>query len=316
MDGTTHLHLPDLNARDIAGGVSQRTLHSAICCVGTGLHSGQTVRVTLRPAPADAGIVFYRTDLGVSIPARFDQVTDTRLCTVLSTGSARIGTVEHLMAALSATGITSATVDVDGPELPVLDGSASPWLFLIDCAGTVALAEAARTFRVDRIVRVTNGDAWAELRPNPSHAGLDLSLSIDFPATAIGRQALTMTLTGRGFRSQLADCRTFVLAHEIAGLRAAGLAVGGSLDNAIVVDGARILNPAGLRCADEFVRHKMLDAVGDLALAGAALNARFTGHKSGHALNNQVLRALLVNPANYSIETDDAHAGQRVYAAA
>lgn len=296
MDGLPQMYRPE--PMPVTG--QQRTLGSAICCVGTGLHTGRPVRVTLRPAPGGTGIVFHRTDLGMSIPARHDNVSDTRLCTVLSHGTAHIGTVEHLMAALAACGVTHVTVDVDGPELPVLDGSASPWVFLIDCAGTVALDMPARTIAVCRPVRVTEGDSWAELRPNPSHSGLDLSLSIEFDDAAIGRQALTLTLSEAVFRTQLAECRTFVLARDVAALRSAGLAVGGSLDNAIVVDGPDVLNPAGLRVPDEFVRHKMLDAVGDLALAGAALNARFTGHKSGHTLNNRVLLALFADDANWA----------------
>ena len=313
MDGLPQLYVTGQIAPDQADLGLQRTLRSAICCVGTGLHSGRPVRVALRPA-AGTGIVFHRTDLGVSIPATHDHVTDTRLCTVLSRGDARVGTIEHLMAAFAACGITDATVDVDGPELPVLDGSSSPWVFLIDCAGTVALDAPARTVVVRRTVRVTEGDAWAELRPNPSHGGLDLSLSIEFAATAIGRQALTLTLSESMFRAQLAECRTFVLVDDIATLQSAGLAAGGSLDNAIVVDGARVLNPAGLKCPDEFVRHKMLDAIGDLALTGAALNARFTGHKSGHALNNRVLRALFADAANWAWADAPASVRHRVAA--
>ena len=277
----------------------QHTLRSAICCFGTGLHSGRRVRVTLCPAAEDAGITFHRTDLGVSIPARFDLVADTRLCTVLASAAhpeARVGTVEHLMAALHGCGVDNITVEVDGSELPVLDGSSAPWLFLLDCAGLAVQEAAAPVVQVLRTVRVREGEAFAELRPG---AGLDLAVSIDFAAAAIGRQALTLALDEQGFRTGLADARTFVHAEEVAGLRAAGLALGGSLDNAVVVDGARVLNPAGLRHPDEFVRHKMLDAVGDLALAGARLQGRFVGHRTGHSLNNAVLRALFADQANW-----------------
>ena len=280
---------------------TQRTLKSVIDCVGTGLHTGKRVALTLRPAPAHAGITFRRTDTGTDIPARFDAVVDTRLCTVLGLpgrGDAQVGTVEHLLAALSACGVDNAVVELDGPEVPVLDGSAAPWLFLLDCAGLTDLDEPARVVQVLRTVRAECGSAFAELRPG-SGPGLDLALSIDFDAPAIGRQALTMTLDEDGFRTGLAPARTFAQAHEIAGLRAAGLALGGSLDNAVVVDGARVLNPSGLHCPDEFVRHKMLDAVGDLSLAGAALQGRFVGHRSGHALNNQVLRALFSDRRNW-----------------
>lgn len=304
MDGLHDLAAPPaLLMRSMLDAPVQRTLRSAICCVGTGLHSGRRVAVTLNPAPAGAGITFRRTDLGVSIPARFDLVADTRLCTVLAhptRADARVGTVEHLMAALSACGLDNVLVELDGPEVPVLDGSAAPWLFLLDCAGVVPLAAPARVVQVLRAVRAGNGEAFAELRPGTA-PGLDMAVSIHFAAAAIGRQALSLSLDEEAFRAGLAGARTFVQAHEVAGLRAAGLAQGGSLDNAVVVDGARVLNPAGLRCPDEFVRHKMLDAVGDLALAGAALQGRFIGHRSGHALNNQVLRALFADQANWRL---------------
>jgi len=254
----------------------------------------------LCPAPAGSGIVFRRTDLGVDIPALYTNVVDSRLCTVLATAErpeARVGTVEHLMAALAGCGVTDATVEIDGPEVPVLDGSAAPWVFLLDCAGRVALDAAPHAVEVLRPVRVEEGAAFAELRPGTD--GFDLALSIAFDAPAIGRQSLTLRLGEETFRRELSRARTFAQAHEIAGLRAAGLARGGSLDNAVVVDGAKVLNPAGLRAPDEFVRHKLLDAVGDLALAGAALRARFVGHRSGHALNNRLLRALFADGANW-----------------
>lgn len=278
----------------------QRTLKAPIDCVGVGLHSGCHVRLALLPAPAGSGIVFRRSDLGRDIPARFDQVIDTRLCTVLGLPddpAVRVGTVEHVMAALTGAGIHNATVALDGPEVPILDGSAESFLFLIDCAGVVEQAEFAGTIEVQRRVRVADGDAFAELRPAPF--GLDMALSIAFDAAAIGRQALTLRLSPEAFRAELARARTFTLAAEVAQLRAAGLARGGSLDNAVVVDGAQVLNPGGLRMADEFVRHKLLDAVGDLGLAGAALRGRFVAHRSGHALNNRLLRTLFADPANW-----------------
>jgi UDP-3-O-[3-hydroxymyristoyl] N-acetylglucosamine deacetylase len=273
----------------------QRTLKSPIGCVGVGLHSGLRVNMTLRPAPADHGIVFRRTDLEVDIPARFDHVVDTRLATVLGVGdgAARIGTVEHLMAAFAGSMIDNAVVEVDGPELPILDGSAAPYLFLLDCAGSIEQELPRAVIQVNRRVRVSDGDAFAELRPaTPGSPGLDMAISIDFSAAAIGRQALSLDLTPESFRRELARARTFTLAQEIEQMRAAGFALGGSLDNAVVVDEARVLNPAGLRMPDEFARHKLLDAVGDLALAGAQLCGRFTAHCSGHALNNRLLRAL------------------------
>jgi UDP-3-O-[3-hydroxymyristoyl] N-acetylglucosamine deacetylase len=283
----------------------QRTLKAPIGCVGVGLHSGRRVRLHLLPAPAGSGIVFRRTDLGAEIPARHDHVVDTRLCTVLGLPDrpeARVGTVEHIMAALAGVGVHNAIVEVDGPEVPIHDGSSASALFLIDCAGTVTLPEFAPTIEVLRPVRVEHGEAFAELRPFAF--AFDMAMSIAFEAAAIGRQALTLRLTPDSFRAELARARTFTLAGEVAQMRAAGLALGGSLENAVVVDGARVLNPAGLRMPDEFVRHKLLDAVGDLALAGAALRARFVGHRAGHALNNRLLRALFADTANWRLQPE------------
>jgi UDP-3-O-[3-hydroxymyristoyl] N-acetylglucosamine deacetylase len=281
-----------------ADGERQHTLKAPIGCVGIGVHSGTRVRLRLVPAETGHGIVFRRTDLGLDIPARFDRVVDTRLCTVLgheSDPTARVGTVEHLMAALFGGGIDNVLVEVDGPELPILDGSANPYLFLIDCAGIAEQDAPRATVAVRRTVRVSEGAAWAELRPAPA-GGLDMAMSIAFTAAAIGSQALSLRLTPDSFRHELSTSRTFAMAADIDRLRESGLARGGSLDNAVVVDGAKVLNPAGLRCPDEFVRHKLLDAVGDLALAGAAIRGRFVANRSGHTLNNKLLRALFAEP--------------------
>ena len=275
----------------------QRTLAAAIGCVGVGLHTGKRIALELQPAPAGTGIVFRRTDLGSEVAARHDNVCETRLCTVLADPASpqtRVGTVEHVMAALAACGIDNAVVALDGPEVPVLDGSAAPFVFLLDCAGVREQDAALRTIEVLRPVRVTEGEAFAELRPAVA-GGFEMAVSIDFAAPAIGRQALTLRVTEGSFRRELAEARTFALASDIAGLQAAGLARGGSLHNAVVVDGDRVLNPGGLRMADEFVRHKALDAVGDLAMAGAALQARFIAHRPGHAINNKLIRALMAD---------------------
>jgi UDP-3-O-[3-hydroxymyristoyl] N-acetylglucosamine deacetylase len=294
MDG-----LPQHLDLDTTTGRQQQTLKSSIDCVGVGLHSGRRVRLTLRPAEPDHGIIFRRTDLGRDIPARFDRVVDARLATVVADGSASVGTVEHLMAALAGSGIDNALIELDGPEVPILDGSAGPLLFLLDCAGTVAQPALRSAIEIRRPVRVRDGDAFAELRPTDARvslgACLDMALSIDFPAMAIGQQSCSLRLSPASFRRQLAGARTFVLAAEVEQLRAAGLALGGSLDNAVVVDGAQVLNPGGLRMENEFACHKLLDAVGDLALAGAPLHGRFIGHKSGHSLNNRLLRALFAD---------------------
>lgn len=278
----------------------QCSLRASIGCRGIGLHSGKPARLTLRPAPVGTGIVLRRSDLGVDIPARPDNVIDTRLCTVVGlpdTPEVRIGTVEHVLAALAGAGVHNCLVEVDGPEAPILDGSAADFLFLIDCAGIAEQHEAVSVIEVLRPVRAQAGDAWAELRPG--QGALDLSMSIAFDAPAIGAQAYTLRLTPAAFRAELARARTFTLASEVESLRAAGLARGGSLRNAIVVDGARVLNPGGLRMTDEFVRHKLLDAVGDLALSGAVIHGRFIGHRSGHMVNNRLLRTLFSDPANW-----------------
>jgi UDP-3-O-[3-hydroxymyristoyl] N-acetylglucosamine deacetylase len=278
----------------------QRTLRAAISCVGVGLHSGRKVTLVMRPAPAGSGIVLRRTDLGVAIPARFDHVVDTRMCTVLGLPGqeeARVGTVEHVMAALAGCGVHNAVLEVDGPEMPILDGSAANFVFLIDCAGIAEQNELVEAIEVVRPVRVTDGDSYVELRPGVQ--GFDMSVSIAFEAAVIGRQALTMRLGPSAFRRRLAQARTFAFAAEVEQLRAAGLARGGSLDNAVVVDGDKVLNPAGLRMSDEFVRHKLLDAVGDLALAGAVLLGRYVAHRPGHALNNRLLRTLFADSANW-----------------
>ena len=280
----------------------QRTLKRPIGCVGVGLHCGRRVQMTLNPAAAGSGIVFRRNDLGpggVDIPARFDRVVNTQLCTLLGSPErpeVQVGTVEHLTAALFGCGIDNAVIELDGPELPILDGSSASFVFLLDCAGVVEQDAPRREIEILRPVRVEDGDAYAELRPGRG-AGLEMALSIAFEAPAIGRQALSLFLTAEAFRHELARARTFTMMSEVARLRAAGRAQGGSLDNAIVVDQARVLNPGGLRMPDEFVRHKLLDAVGDLALAGTAVRGRFVAHRSGHTLNNRLLRALFADAA-------------------
>ena len=287
----------------------QHTLRNAIHCRGIGLHSGRDTTLRLTPGPDESGIVFRRTDLGIDLPARYDFVTDTRLCTLLGVTTpdgrqASVGTVEHVMAALAGAGIDNAVIELDGPEVPILDGSAAPFSFLIACAGRVEQTAPRLTIEVLRTVRVSQGDgpdaAWAELRPTHGR-GLSLSMEIAFASRAIGRQSAAMRLSETNFTREVADCRTFTEAAEIERARAAGLARGGSLDNAVVVDADAVLNPGGLRRTDEFVRHKLLDAVGDLALAGRPLRAEFVGHRSGHALNNRLLHALLADPAAWRL---------------
>lgn len=280
----------------------RRTLKAEISAVGRGLHSGTDVTMALKPAALGTGIVFRRTDLGLEIPARFDHVADTRLCTLIAAGAASVGTIEHLMAAILAAGIDDAVVEVDAPELPVFDGSAAPFLFLIESAGVTEHGGLRERLEILRPVRVEQNGAFAELRPHQDGGtGFDVSLSIEFAAEAIGAQAYHFHLSAESFGQEIAAARTFTQLGEIEALHKAGLAKGGSLANAIVVDGAKIMNPEGLRFQDEFVRHKLLDVLGDLALAGAPISGRFIGARTGHALNNQLLRNLFSDQANYRL---------------
>jgi len=309
MDGLARLPLTLTN---LSSGWRQRTLKAAIDCVGVGVHSGRRVSLTIHPAAANHGIVFRRTDLGRDIAARFDHVIDTHLCTALADPamqSVRVGTVEHLMAALTALGIDNTLIELDGPEVPILDGSAAPFVFLLDCAGSVELDAPRRVIEIRRTTRVTDGEAWAELRPlgpaaRAAQPVLEMDLSIEFAAAAIGRQSVSLRLTPDSFRHQIAAARTFAHADEVEQLQAAGLALGGSLQNAIV-DGDTILNPGGLRMDNEFASHKLVDAIGDMGLAGGVLHGRYAAHRPGHTLNNRLLRALFANAASWSTVTVD-----------
>jgi UDP-3-O-[3-hydroxymyristoyl] N-acetylglucosamine deacetylase len=297
---------------------TQRTLKSRIPCVGVGVHSGRRTSLTLLPAPADHGIVFRRTDLGRDIPAFHDRVVDTQLCTTIGDGAARVGTVEHLMAALAGAGIDNVLIEIDGPEVPIMDGSAAPFSFLLECAGIASLETPRKVIEIVRPVRVTDGKAFAELRPHGPGAGatvptLDLDVSIDFEAAAIGRQTMRTRLTPATFREDIASARTFALAGDIARLSELGFGKGGSLDNAIIVDGAKIMNPGGLRMKHEFAAHKLLDAIGDLALVGATLHGRYIANRPGHGLNHRLLRALF---ARETTGTDVARRTREAAAAA
>jgi len=277
--------------------VRQTTLKSAISCSGIALHSGDKVSLTLRPAKPDQGIVFKRTDIkgnGAEIPARWDRVVDTTMCTTLGNADGTtIATVEHLMAALSGCRIDNAIVEVSGPEVPIMDGSSQPFVFLVECAGVEELDAPRRVIRVKKPVSVADGDGMAALVPD---SGFSVSFEIDFNSAAVSRQSLAVGLFNGSFKKELARARTFGFLHEVEQLRAAGLARGGSLDNAIVISGDKVLNEDGLRYDDEFVRHKALDAVGDLYLAGAPILGAFQGICTGHAANNRLLRELFADP--------------------
>jgi UDP-3-O-[3-hydroxymyristoyl] N-acetylglucosamine deacetylase len=272
----------------------QRTLKSIVSASGVGLHTGQKVRISLRPAPVDSGIVFRRVDLAspVDIPARADLVGDTRLASCLVRDGVKIHTVEHLMSALGGLGVDNAYVDLDAPEVPIMDGSASPFVLLVQQAGIVEQGAAKRFLKVTRRVEVRDADKWARLDP---YDGYKLSFSIEFKHPVIERstQSVEVDFSQTSYLKEIARARTFGFMHEVESLRENGLALGGGLDNAVVLDEYRVLNSEGLRFADEFIRHKLLDAIGDLYLLGKPLLGAFAAHKSGHALNNRLLRALL-----------------------
>ncbi len=276
--------------------IRQRTLKTVIRATGIGLHTGKKVLLTLKPAPVDTGIVFRRIDVRppVEIPALVEYVGDTRLSTTLVRGGVRISTVEHLLSALAGLGIDNAFVELDAPEVPIMDGSAGPFVFLIQSAGIREQNAPKRFIRIKRRVEVKEGDKWARFEP---FDGFRVSFSIDFdhPVFRDCPTACTVDFSSTSFVKEISRARTFGFTRDIEVLRARDLALGGSLDNAVVVDDYRILNEDGLRYEDEFVKHKILDAVGDLYLLGCNLIGAFTGHKSGHALNNSLLRALLAD---------------------
>lgn len=274
--------------------IKQRTIKSLVRAAGVGLHSGRKVNLTLRPAPADAGIVFRRTDLDDPVDFRVDAhlVSDTRLCSALEFRGARVATVEHLMSALAGLGIDNLYIDLDGPEVPIMDGSASPFIYLLQSAGIEEIPVPRRFIRVKQPVRVEEGDKWAELRP---HDGFILTFRIDFDHPVFRHSATEIRLdfAKDSYVREISRARTFGFTRDVEYLRAHGLALGGTLDNAIVMDEYHVLNADGLRYADEFVKHKVLDAVGDLYLAGYPLLGAFTAYKSGHGLNNKLLCRLL-----------------------
>jgi UDP-3-O-[3-hydroxymyristoyl] N-acetylglucosamine deacetylase len=276
--------------------LQQRTLKSLIRATGVGLHSGVKVTMTLRPAAPDTGIVFRRVDLDPPVELRADPfaVGDTRLASCLERDGVKIATVEHLMSALSGLGIDNAWVDVDAAEIPIMDGSAAPFVFLIQSAGIEEQKAAKKFIRVKKTVRVEDGDKWAELKP---YDGFRLTFSIVFshPVFDKSNPSVTVDFAEHSYVREVARARTFGFMQDVEAMRSQGLALGGSLENAIVMDEYRVLNADGLRYGDEFVKHKVLDAVGDLYLLGHPLLGAFSAHKSGHALNNKLLRALLAD---------------------
>jgi len=273
----------------------QNTLLRTMNCVGIALHSGEKVSLTLRPAEANTGIIFRRTDIlgSKEIEARWDNVIDTRMCTTIGNDDGvTISTIEHLMSALAGCGVDNVYLDVNGPEVPVMDGSAQPFVFLIECAGLLEQDAPRRVIEILKPVRVEIGDKKAELIPSDTFS---VGFEIDFESEVVAKQAISVTMVNGTFKKEVARARTFGFMHEVEQLRAAGLGLGGSLDNAVIVDGDKVLNEDGLRYDDEFVRHKVLDAVGDLYTAGGVILGSFKGVRSGHALTNQLLRALFAD---------------------
>lgn len=288
--------------------VHQKTLKSSIGCSGIGLHSGRKVSMTLHPADADKGIIFQRSDISGeagTIAATWRNVVDTRMATTLGNANgALVSTVEHLMAALAGCGIDNAIVEIDAPEVPVMDGSAAPFVFLVECAG-VRMQETPRlAIKINKPISVGDDKKWLAIRPDDAFS---VSFEIDFDDTPMAQQQLSLRLVNGTFKTEIARARTFGFAHEVDALREAGLAQGGSLDNAVVINGNKVLNGDGLRYDDEFVRHKILDCVGDLYLAGAPIIGSVEALRSGHALNNSALRALFENQDAWSyVEMTDA----------
>lgn len=282
----------------------QHTVRSPVRFSGIGVHTGEQASVTVLPAPADTGVVFVRTDIqdrDNRIAVSGEAVCKTQLGTVITNAAGvTVSTIEHLMAALVMSGVDNTVVEIDGPEMPIMDGSSIDFIRGLDRAGLQPQGALRRFIEIVDVVEVIEGDKRATLRPAD---GFEVAFEIAFASAAIGRQAVDLKMDAGAFRAELADCRTFGFLHEVEALRAMGLARGGSMDNAVVIDGDQILNPEGLRRPDEFVRHKALDAIGDLYVLGAPVIGRFEGVLAGHALNNAVVRALLATPHAWRVRT-------------
>ncbi len=285
---------------DMRHAARQKTLKSAMRCAGVGLHSGLPIAMTLHPAAIDAGIAFRRNDAGVEIGATWRNLVPSTLCSMLAADGVSVGTVEHLMAAFAGLEIDNALVEIDGAEVPAMDGSAAPFVSLIERAGIVEQNAPRRAVEILKPVRVADDGAEAALEPAD---GFSLSFVIDFASGAVGRQRIAVTPDPVSFKRSIARARTFGFLDDVEKMRAAGLALGGSLDNAVVIGEDGVMNKEGLRYRDEFVRHKVLDAMGDLYLAGGPILGRFVGHRSGHALNRRLLQHLFADPKAWRFTT-------------
>ena len=291
----------------------QTTLNTAFTLIGTGLHSGRPARLRVMPAVADFGIEFRRidvTDRNNRVPARFDAVNDTVLCTRLSNAEGvEVSTVEHLMAALAGCGVHNAIVEIDGPEIPIMDGSSARFVQEILSVGITRLDRPAKILRILKPVSVSEGNAFAEIVPSDE---FEIDFRIDFEDSAIGEQQHVLNMKNGSFVRELSDCRTFCLHSDVDHMKSIGLARGGSLENAVVVDDGKVLNPEGFRRSDECVRHKMLDALGDLALAGMPVLGRYRGVRAGHRITNLLLRAVFETPDAYEIVDADSEQSARL----
>jgi UDP-3-O-[3-hydroxymyristoyl] N-acetylglucosamine deacetylase len=284
--------------------VNQRTLKNSVQATGVGLHTGERVNLTLSPAPANSGIVFRRVDVVpvVVIRAEAHAVQDTRLSTCLEVNGTRIATIEHLMSAFAGLGVDNAFVDLTSAEVPIMDGSAGTFIFLLQSAGIIEQSAAKKFIRIKKIIEIRDGDKWVRFEPFNGYK-LNFTINFSHPVFATTKQHVTIDLGEHSYIKEVSRARTFGFMHDVENMRAQGLALGGNLDNAIVMDEYRVINPDGLRFEDEFVKHKILDAIGDLYLLGHPLIGAFSGYKSGHALNNTLLRTLLADEQAWEFVT-------------
>lgn len=282
--------------------VCQKTLKNAIGCSGVGLHTGAKVAIMIHPAEADSGILFKRTDISggqAVISGSWRNVVESKLCSaVANEDGVEIKTIEHLMAAFAGLGIDNAMVEINGPEIPIMDGSAAPFVFLIECAGTIEQKPPRRAIKILKPVVVSEGFSEAALLPGE---GFSVAFTIEFNSPLVASQDHYVKLANGAFKAEISSARTFGFEHEVAALRADGMLLGGSLDNAVVVSGEKVLNDSGLRYGNEFVRHKILDSIGDLYLAGAPIMGHFRGSRSGHAMNHRLLEALFAEDDSWTM---------------
>ncbi|MFQ5345470.1 MAG: UDP-3-O-acyl-N-acetylglucosamine deacetylase [Mariprofundus sp.] len=285
--------------------IAQRTLDHSIRCSGIGLHSGRKIELVLHPAEENSGITFVRSDLGVEFPARAKYVTDTRLCTTIGKGNAQISTVEHLLSALAGLGVDNARIEVSGAEVPIMDGSSAPFVFLVQCAGIREQSVAKKVLRILKRVEVVEGDKRCALYPA---AGFKISYLLDYDHPLLRQRKVSVDFSRQAYTREISRARTFGFLHEVEALQKAGLALGGSLENAIVLDSHRVVNEGGLRYEDECVRHKILDTLGDLSLSGYPIVGAFEGELTGHDMNHKLVTTLLADPESYRIEELQAEA--------